>query len=442
MDHLSYDLVEEVVTYLPPTDVKTIARVASRSPELEYWGIAAEDQLDNRFLLDVDVIVQELNPEDNDPKVRLSVKKILSDDTEEPWNFKQWRFAWIRNVTIKMCTDAREVTDGVAGMDEVLRVVSLPIDPSAQASLKLTDDCTPTFFIHDTDRDTLGEVPESPVAGLSWKLLWATQKAFAKVDVQHPFFKNARLLEEVVTQYIRCAVFLEELDVHGRWGSSQLASRNLSSEIAPLFGQALGRPLSLRFPSISFRMGDVARILKSWLKSDGIYEEKVISVRRMLVSLSDLTNQKKFSSMVVLSRSGYLAHPSKGSTLCIDHYQMSIEEFEPWHVPVSFEWIDSVIEKWKKGDGFYVYAKHTDLYFVFEEADDWEKLVEKYGPPAKRKGRRSVEILHPKRGRRILGVVQKNDTCALHMHDVLVSFKRLYNVASSGLCDITSLDCS
>uniref|UniRef100_A0A1I8A039 Annexin n=1 Tax=Steinernema glaseri TaxID=37863 RepID=A0A1I8A039_9BILA len=80
MDQLSTDLIEEFRSYLPPVDVATTAKVASRSPGLENWSAEAEDELEKRFLLDVCVGVQNSNGE---PKVMLSLKKILPDGGEE-----------------------------------------------------------------------------------------------------------------------------------------------------------------------------------------------------------------------------------------------------------------------------------------------------------------------------------------------------------------------
>uniref|UniRef100_A0A1I8AGN7 F-box domain-containing protein n=1 Tax=Steinernema glaseri TaxID=37863 RepID=A0A1I8AGN7_9BILA len=79
MDYLSYDLVEEVVSYLPRPDVETVSRVAGRSSALDNWSVISDDQLERRFLLDIYVYLQgferEEKKEEMSPRIRICVQK-------------------------------------------------------------------------------------------------------------------------------------------------------------------------------------------------------------------------------------------------------------------------------------------------------------------------------------------------------------------------------
>uniref|UniRef100_A0A1I7Z101 FBA_2 domain-containing protein n=1 Tax=Steinernema glaseri TaxID=37863 RepID=A0A1I7Z101_9BILA len=51
------------------------------------------------------------------------------------------------------------------------------------------------------------------------------------------------------------------------------------------------------------------------------------------------------------------------------------------HVPVDFQWIDSVISKWKKGNGFYVYGKERGFFFAWKSDQDWDEFEKEYDFP-------------------------------------------------------------
>uniref|UniRef100_A0A1I7ZJY0 F-box domain-containing protein n=1 Tax=Steinernema glaseri TaxID=37863 RepID=A0A1I7ZJY0_9BILA len=375
MDHLLYDLVEEVVSYLPRSDVQTIARVAARSPTLDSWSIASEDQLERRFLLDVSVHLQgfevEKNKAEKAPRIRLSVQKLLSEEHLEEWDFKNWRYAWIRSVVIEasLHSDSQVVKD--SDIHQVLSTVSLPVDTSARTSLLIRNDC-----FYDPARPEL--------AGLFWEATQKTQKDFAIVSLNNTDEDRLREFDGFVDDFIKRGAFLEKLTYQNEYPPTL----DFCEAIASVFGKTRGR-LSVCFEEMNLEPEGVELIVDAWLQSDGTFEEKQIK--------SDITNmlgeavwsalKRKYEDIMQRrdpgvflpttdSSSGYLPHPTKLSSLLISPRQISV------HVRVDFEWIDSVIDNWREGCGFYAWRGERNLFFQFKTGEDWIKLVEKYGSAA------------------------------------------------------------
>uniref|UniRef100_A0A1I7Y570 F-box domain-containing protein n=1 Tax=Steinernema glaseri TaxID=37863 RepID=A0A1I7Y570_9BILA len=168
MDDLFYDHVEHIVNFLPGKDVKTIAKVAKRSPELKNWRIAAKYHLKKRFLLDVDVRVKESDAGEGGVSVHLRVEKTLHNGRHEDWNFTEWQFAWIRNVKINTYEHSYGYVGVQTDLHQVLRAVGLPVDASTGATL---DGSCCTTSVTPAISDT------------ALKILQATQKEFVKVKM-------------------------------------------------------------------------------------------------------------------------------------------------------------------------------------------------------------------------------------------------------------------
>uniref|UniRef100_A0A1I8AFH9 F-box domain-containing protein n=1 Tax=Steinernema glaseri TaxID=37863 RepID=A0A1I8AFH9_9BILA len=380
MDHQFYDLVEEVVSYLPRSDVQTIARVAARSPTLDKWSIASEDQLERRFLLRVSIHLQGCKVEEKKAeslRIRLSVQKLLSEETWEEWDFKDWRYAWIHYVAIEasLLDDPSTLQSEVfqeSDMDQVMRVVSLPVDPDARSLLSITNYC----FVDDVS-------PE--LDDLFWKVVHKTQKDFARVRLWN--IDENRVFNDLVADFITRGAFLEELAYEIEY-PSQL---DFCEAIASVFGKTRGRPINVCFGEVYFEPEGVELIVDAWLQSDGTFEKKAFKseLAYMFDEVWSVVKRKYENVMqrrdpgeylhTTESVSGYLPHPSKLSSLLISPREISVVKFEPWHVPVDFHWIASLIDKWREGCGFYAWRGERNLFFHFKTDDDWLKLVEKYG---------------------------------------------------------------
>uniref|UniRef100_A0A1I7YUL7 F-box domain-containing protein n=1 Tax=Steinernema glaseri TaxID=37863 RepID=A0A1I7YUL7_9BILA len=400
MDHLFYDLVEEIVGYLPREDVDTIAYVAKRCQELKNWSAAAEDQLENRFLLDVAVVVDE-----NAPKVYLCAKKTLPDGSKVYWDFTRWRYAWIKGIVINGASVRNSIVE--ADVDQVLRTVSLPIQPSDDLyALRVGRLSISLPFGQYSDCDNLGAPhrdyfvlsPES--SALALRILQVVQKEFTIVDMNRAAFEDpSGICLDFITDYLAHGPNLETLFYyHGHQVGKRPEDRRIWPVIAPLFaqergaGKELGGLLNLRLVNLPFKNEDIERIVESWWQSDGILEPKSVGWDRPRNTL--LRDLKKKYSCVEHRDGAYIPHPTRESSMYVTKKYIRVMKYRPWHVPVDFKWIDSVIDEWMKGEGYLLWHGKTRFFFTFKSKDDWTALVEKYGPAVGTDGR-LLSIPHP-----------------------------------------------
>uniref|UniRef100_A0A1I7ZJ62 F-box domain-containing protein n=1 Tax=Steinernema glaseri TaxID=37863 RepID=A0A1I7ZJ62_9BILA len=366
MDFLPYDLVEEVVNYLPRADVETIARVAARSPELEAWNLASEYQLEKRFTLDVHVRIKQT---EGGPRITMSVLKNRPNYSTG-WNYTKWSYAWIREVTIEQ-TVPWEGQRAEVQMLQALRCVSLPVDPSVHASLTSASgvgvlECCSRYV------DKYG----AEETDLYWKMLRATQKEFVNVTVRAGNRDPRGAIEEFAADFIQRGHFLESLDcrILSRWQGT------LFGAIAPLFGRVRGRPLKIDLGLFHQDPEEIQLCVDNWWKSDGIFEDIEVSYRVDIFENAEKDDRlcesirNKYKTAVINRHRVVLAHPSRRSSLFIENERIEIMKFRPWHIPVDFAWMESLINRWDENVMF-------DIRFLtFQDEDDWLKLVEKYGP--------------------------------------------------------------
>uniref|UniRef100_A0A1I7XZ85 F-box domain-containing protein n=1 Tax=Steinernema glaseri TaxID=37863 RepID=A0A1I7XZ85_9BILA len=393
MDHLSYDLVEELASFLPRPDLETIARVAARSSALEKWSVMSEDQLERRFLLDIYVQLQGFERKEEEaeksPQIRISVQKHLPGETTEEWDFICWRYAWIRKLYIFVSLEEELRDDRLprlafkeSDLHQVMRLVSLPVDRSVRSTLHVD---------YDEDGDNFSTCPN--LVDLFWKIVGKTRKEFVAVEIVSIFAYHDPL-DLFAAQSIEQEAFLQDLSYsrHGDYGATQ---RRIFEAIAPFFGKTRGKPLQVCFGSY-VSWDDVELIIDAWLLSDGTVEEKVIDwyEEEDAPGICDAL-KGKYRDILQIPDGGFLAHPTRRSSLSISEYEIRVVKFDPCHVPVDFEWIDAVINKWREGCGLYVYNGHDSLYVNFKGPDDWLKLAEKYGP-AVDDGANLLQLVHPK----------------------------------------------
>uniref|UniRef100_A0A1I7YJL0 F-box domain-containing protein n=1 Tax=Steinernema glaseri TaxID=37863 RepID=A0A1I7YJL0_9BILA len=329
MKHMPNELVDKIVSYLPRPDVVNVAKVAAGRAGLKNWNAVAKYHLERRFLLDIEVGVLEKEGKEGEktPRILLCVWKCLSDEDLPRWDFTQWQHAWIRSLSIrtkffrrhrnKECVPHRlEECD----IDQVLRLVALPVDPSAQGKLDVYYHDRPSPAFHD----------------IFWKILGKTQKLFANVKVG-AWEGNSAVghVEDFTIDYIDRGVFLQELSFF--FGTPHA---KVVAAVASLFGKTRGRPLEVRCDRLEGE--EITLIVDTWLESDGTFEEKEVYAfgtlhGRHKFGIWDAIKDKYEAIVKDSDHRGHLPHPSRRSSLFF-----SYDRIEHAPVDVDLEWIDSL----------------------------------------------------------------------------------------------------
>uniref|UniRef100_A0A1I7Z3F2 FBA_2 domain-containing protein n=1 Tax=Steinernema glaseri TaxID=37863 RepID=A0A1I7Z3F2_9BILA len=346
--------------------------MAARSRGLENLSIAAVDQLGNRLLLDVYVRLlgyeREEKKVEKNPRIRLFVAKRLSDGTLKEWDFDGRQYAWIQNLYITASLNHGSYEKyKESDVHEMMR-----LDKRVRKTRILTGDS------YLTPRN---------LVDLFWDTIANTRKEFVNVFVNSADSEALGPLDGFVAESIEGGAFLEVLDYYGNLGPQ----RSVCEAIASFFGETRGRPLTV-YVHYTLQADDMELIIDAWLQSDGTFEEKAVS---WCGDVNPGTwNALKYRNILGRRICGYLAHPSRSSSLLISDDEILVVKFDPWHVPVDFEWIDAVIEYWRAGYGFHIYREEVLFPFNFKGSDDCLKFVEKYGPAVHRAGR--LQLAHPR----------------------------------------------
>ncbi|KAK0408355.1 hypothetical protein QR680_003904 [Steinernema hermaphroditum] len=334
MDFLPYDLVDHLIEFLPLNDVKTIVKATVGNRDLATWTRTAEEHLRERYLLDVNVYLEEQgdcdkmsperprleNEQNNVIMVRMYIEKRLFGGTRPlaAWDFKNWRHARLGKVEFYACwPDCCAVPYPQADPEEVVRVISLPVALKNEArqpsSLGFSYLCP-----HQLDPAlNMANSVQKTFTTLTWSDCW--NGSYGKVN-------------DFLCSYLDREVFLEELRIYIEdvW---MLEDGPLSERIIALFERKSSLKLAVGTIPV-FQQDD---IITHWKKSGGMYR-------------------------------GY-----KEFYMC-DCWQRT-ENCK--HEPINLEWMDSWIARWKNSDGFYVHEGKRKMKLLMND-EEWEKFIGKY----------------------------------------------------------------
>ncbi|KAK0402520.1 hypothetical protein QR680_016378 [Steinernema hermaphroditum] len=388
MDLLSYDLVDHLVQFLPRTDLKTIAKAAYDRLELGNWKLIAERHLKERYFLNVDVYIPYENELETAPKRRkleegekagdeketvlvFITRRSFTGGSADRWDFKRMQYASLGNVWIHSRGWLAHEQHRPYDVRKILPTLSLPVATRADS-----------FVMGSLCIDS---IPNSRSIDLALKMAQVVQKTFAKVSVWSSAIGAHLRADNFVRDYINHQAFLEDM----RFSCSVFPRGKLPEDrIVLLFKERRTTPLTMQLPVDSLPYPKVQEILEHWKNSDGY----VAGHRELRMPMFR-------NRWAALRRSwqnvrGYLPHPSKRSSLQFSTECFKIVKFEPWHSPIDFDWIESLIEDWKKSNGFFIFKGKGGVQLRMAN-EDWVKLVAKYGPTTRSKPGLLPTIHHP-----------------------------------------------
>ncbi|KAK0427269.1 hypothetical protein QR680_010145 [Steinernema hermaphroditum] len=377
MDLLPYDLVEHLVQFLPRKDLETITIVACERPELSNWQLMAEQHLDERYLLDIRIFVQDQNkPEGTAKHVKLEEGEEIDDKNEEiqvyvekhrftgelvgPWDFKKLQYASLRDVSISFHPWKVNKKHRPWEKQKLLSILSLPVATRGDSNTRSSLSVNNHYHWISTRLD-------SRVIDLGMEVIQVIQKTFAKLDIHTSTNGTNLRVEDSTRDYINHEAFLEDL----RFSYRVIRNERFSQGIVTLFKERRSTPLTVEIPPDSLSYRNIQEILEHWKNSDG-YVAGHKELHMQMSSDKWSTLQFKWKG-----KHDYLPHPLKRSSLLLSINCLKIVKFESWHLPVNFDWIDSVINDWKTRAGMYLYGSSRKIKLVMER-EDWDKLEQKY----------------------------------------------------------------
>ncbi|KAK0408298.1 hypothetical protein QR680_003876 [Steinernema hermaphroditum] len=379
MDFLPHALVDHIVDFLPLSDVKTIIKATVLFQEQgDCDGYDDDDDDEYQYEYEYENKYDEMdgalpkrprleNERKNAILVQMYIEKRLFGGTRPiaEWDFKNWRHARLGKVKFYACwprADDSAIPTAYPQVDseEVVRVISLPVASKDEArqpsSLSFSYLCP---YQLDSALNMANSVQKT-FSALEWNTCW--NGSGGKVG-------------DFLYSYLDGEVFLEELRIYIKdvWELEDGPER-----IIALFKRKNSFKLDVNLDTISPSERD--GIITHWKESSGVYR-----------GYKEICLGEYSTASCEMSAHGYFVHRSKRSSLHITDSELylMIVKFEPWHEPVSLEWIDS---KWRKGEGLYVHRGKRKMKLLMND-EEWRKFIEKYGTVEELKNGPSID--HP-----------------------------------------------
>ncbi|KAK0427267.1 hypothetical protein QR680_010144 [Steinernema hermaphroditum] len=372
MDLLSHDLIDHLLQFLPRKDLETINKVACWRTELSNWQLLAEHHLEERYLLDIDVYIPEQNePEnaakrmkleegaeidDKNDKIQFSVRKRrFTGEPVGPWDFKKLQYASLRDVSISFYHWKVNGKHRSCDLQQLLSILSLSVATRADSNTRSS------LCVRNGYR-SISDSRDSTVVDLSLQVIQVVQKTFAKVDIRTTSNDVNLRMEDFMRDYINHEAFLEDL----RFSCDGIRNQKISLEgIVTLFKKRRLTPLTVEIPFDSLTYRNIEEIVKHWNNSDGYVagHKELRMVRDSWMGFESRTQHD------------YLPHPTKRSSLLQSTNYLKIVKFNPWHSPVTFDWIDALINDWKARAGMYLYGEQKYGPLVVKTSGDSLPLI-------------------------------------------------------------------
>ncbi|KAK0409028.1 hypothetical protein QR680_004300 [Steinernema hermaphroditum] len=386
MDQLPVDLVDHLLHFLPLTDLKTIKEEAADRPELQNWKAAAEVHLEERFFLriDIDVLAKKDEQEAQDGSTQFYIKcKFHRGKVKGIWDRKKWRYSWISSIRLSSSFSRPKREQNTAtGLEEVLRIVSLPVAALEEITGSLD----------------VGWIPPS-VADSALRILGAMQKTFGEImnsaEYVQDFFRSYMAQETFLKSFysevdssIEAAITFVDKWLHSNM-SLRMALNSFEDISYELMAEFETEDEILAHPSrsCSLRIGE--RHVEEYAHEDAAGVESVITDWKagdgnlLLISESNivvLESEDEWKKVVEKYGQSKTAdevdtistkHPSCTGVLTLNKDGRCLYFYVSYEVTVNMDDFESVIDRWKAGNGTYLANGRKKMEVLIDLEHEW-----------------------------------------------------------------------